>query len=80
MENISIKEKIIEQIEKLNPEQQKQILNFAKVFELGKSKGVKGKELLRFSGAIEKSDLDIIVIIIIVGYLIQNYLFLAITI
>jgi len=59
LENISIKEKIIEQIEKLNPEQQKQILNFAKVFELGKSKGVKGKELLRFSGAIEKSDLDI---------------------
>ena len=57
--NIAIKEKIIEKIEKLNPEQQKQLLNFANVFELGKSKGVTGKELLRFSGAIKKSDLDI---------------------
>lgn len=35
-------------------------MNFANVFELGKAKGVKGKELLRFSGAIKKSDLDII--------------------
>jgi len=34
-------------------------LNFANVFESGKSKGVKGKELLRFSGAIKKSDLSI---------------------
>ena len=34
-------------------------MNFANVFESGKSKGVKGKELLRFSGAIKKSDLSI---------------------
>jgi hypothetical protein len=50
------KNEIINQLEKLNTEQQKKVLDFVKALS---NKKVSGKELLKFSGTIEKNDLDL---------------------
>ncbi len=54
----TVKDKIIEQVERLSEPQQRQVLDFAR--RLGSPAGVAGKDLLRFVGSIETDDLDVI--------------------
>jgi len=57
MKNVLLKEEIIHQIDKLPSEQQRQILNFARVLEMSKPRGKTGESLLTFAGAIQVTDL-----------------------
>lgn len=57
MKNLLLKEEIIHQIDKLPSEQQRQILNFARVLEMSKPRGRTGESLLMFGGAIQVTDL-----------------------
>ena len=57
MENL--KQKLLEQIEKLTPLQQKQVLDFALELSGELSKRYPGKNLLQFAGTISKEDLEI---------------------
>ncbi len=55
MANTSIKDNLIDQIEKLPYDLQLRVLNFAKALI---PKGVEGKRLLQFEGAISADDLQ----------------------
>ncbi len=57
MENL--KQKLLEQIEKLTPGQQKQVLDFALELSGELSKRYPGEKLLQFAGTISKEDLEI---------------------
>jgi hypothetical protein len=57
MKNLLLKEEIIHHIDRLPSEQQRQVLNFARVLEMARPRGSKGKSLLMFSGAIQAVDL-----------------------
>ena len=57
MENL--KQKLLEQIEKLTPLQQKQVLDFALELTGELAKHYPGKNLLQFAGTISKEDLEI---------------------
>ena len=57
MENL--KQKLLEQIEKLTPLQQKQVLDFALELSDELSKRYPGEKLLQFAGTISKEDLEI---------------------
>jgi hypothetical protein len=59
MLNPSIEKEIISQLNKLPLEKQQQVLHFARALSTAKPLGIPGKELLRFAGAIEPSDLQI---------------------
>jgi len=52
----SIKDSLIAQIENLSPDLQHRVLDFAKSLI---SKGVEGKNLIRFEGAIPADDLEL---------------------
>lgn len=52
-----IKKEILEQLEKLADDQQQQVLNFIHVLAVNRPRGIPGKELLRFGGAIPTEDL-----------------------
>lgn len=52
----TLKDEIIEQVERLASPQQRKVLNFAR--QLGESPGVPGGELLRFAGSIPAPDLN----------------------
>jgi dihydroorotase-like cyclic amidohydrolase len=54
----TVKDKIIEQLDKLGTPQQRQVLEYARG--LGTPAGVSGDELLRFVGAIDPGDLETI--------------------
>ncbi len=53
----NFKEKIINELDGLNWEQQKKMLDYVLSIKLSQIKGTKGNELLMFSGAINKEDL-----------------------
>ncbi|MGR3303715.1 MAG: hypothetical protein ACUZ8I_14615 [Candidatus Scalindua sp.] len=59
MINTSIKDEIINQVVKLPPESQRRVLEFAQALAISFPKGVKGKDLLRFEGAIHDEDLQL---------------------
>ena len=59
MLNPSIEREIITQLSKLSPEEQQQVLHFVRTLITSKPFGIPGKDLLRFAGAIESSDLQI---------------------
>jgi hypothetical protein len=48
---------IREQLDRLPPEQQRQVLDFARSLVAAQVRGVPGKELLRFAGSIDADDL-----------------------
>jgi len=54
----SIKTEIIEQLNRLPHDLQRRVLNFARALALSQPKGVPGKQLLDFAGAIQKDDLE----------------------
>jgi hypothetical protein len=56
MTNSSIKVEIVEQLEHLPYELQRQVLDFARA--LSRPKGVLGKQLLHFAGTIKSDDLQ----------------------
>lgn len=53
----TVKDEIIEQVERLAPPQQRQVLEFAR--DLTKSAGTPGRDLLHFAGCIDPVDLQI---------------------
>jgi hypothetical protein len=59
--DISIKRKLLEQLEALPYEFQRRVLDFAQALALSVPKGVPGKQLLRFVGAIPADDLQMMV-------------------
>jgi hypothetical protein len=59
--DISIKRKLLEQLEVLPYEFQRRVLDFAQALALSVPKGVPGKQLLRFVGAIPEDDLQMMV-------------------
>jgi hypothetical protein len=56
--DISIKRKLLEQLETLPYEFQRRVLDFAQALALSVPKGVAGKQLLRFAGALPADDLQ----------------------
>lgn len=56
MATSNIAEKVLEQLERLSPEDQHRVLDFA--VSLSRPKGNKGSDLLRLVGAIPADDLD----------------------
>jgi hypothetical protein len=59
MKTSSPRREILEQISKLDPEQQRKVLDFARALELITPHGVPGKQILHFAGAIKLDDLDL---------------------
>ena len=58
--NVSISDKIIEQLNIIPQDLQYQVLEFARNLTKSKIKGVPGKELLKFAGSIPKENLQVI--------------------
>lgn len=56
MMDSSIKDSLIEQIDKLSPDHQRRLLDYAKRLE---PKGIEGKTLLKFQGTIPADDLKV---------------------
>jgi hypothetical protein len=56
--DISIKRELLKQLETLPYEFQRRVLDFAQALALSVPKGVPGRQLLRFSGAIPEDDLQ----------------------
>jgi hypothetical protein len=52
----TVKDRIIEQVDRLSDSQERQVLNFAE--QLAAPSGVPGRELLRFAGSIDPVDLE----------------------
>jgi len=50
--------KVVEQVESLPEELQRQVLDFAQALHLLVQKGTQGKQLLRFAGCIPNDDLE----------------------
>lgn len=59
MMNQTLEEEILDQLDKLPPEQQRRVLDFARALASAKPAGKPGKELLAFGGAIEIAELNI---------------------
>lgn len=62
MINRSFRREILDQISRLDVEQQRRVLDFARALEVASShdvRGIQGKQLLRFAGAIKSDDLQI---------------------
>jgi len=47
------------QLERLGPEQQREVIEFVQALAANHPKGVSGRELVRFAGTISRADLDI---------------------
>ena len=56
----SIKQEIIEQLDKLPLELQRRVLDFAHALVMSTPRGTPGKDLLRFAGMIDEEDLKAI--------------------
>jgi hypothetical protein len=54
----TVKSEIVAQLDKLNEGQQRQVLKFARSLEAPQGRGVPGKDLLIFAGAIDMGDLQ----------------------
>jgi hypothetical protein len=54
----TLKDEIVERVERLGPPEQRKVLDFVRG--MGVPAGTAGKELLSFAGAIEPQDLDAI--------------------
>jgi len=54
----AITRQIIKQLDRLPSELQRKVLDFAQALVLSLPKGVPGKQLLRFAGAIEPDDIQ----------------------
>ncbi len=52
----TVKDEIIEQVERLDPPHQRKVLDFAR--RLNEPAGTPGKNLLRFAGCIDPADLE----------------------
>ncbi|MGD0693862.1 MAG: hypothetical protein ABSB82_03325 [Terriglobia bacterium] len=61
----TVKDQIIEQVDRLAEPQQRQVLEFAQ--KLTPPRGVAGKDLVRFAGAIDPKDLEDISKVILEG-------------
>ena len=59
MVSATVKNEILAQLNKLAPEQQRQVLDFARTLAQTKPRGVPGGELLRFAGTIPPEDLQV---------------------
>ncbi|RJX25490.1 MAG: hypothetical protein C4554_07230 [Dethiobacter sp.] len=59
MMNHPLKEKIINELDRLSQEQQKKLLDYVLTLKMSNKKAVKGEKLLDFSGAISKEDLAV---------------------
>jgi hypothetical protein len=57
MANLSLQEEILDQLDKLHVEQQRQVLDFART--LARPVGKHGKDLLYFAGGINADDLKL---------------------
>ena len=60
MLNATVKKEIVNQIERLDYEHQRRVLEFARVLAVTGPKGVPGKQLLSFAGTIHTDDLKTI--------------------
>jgi len=58
MLNTAVKKELISQIGQLDYEHQRRVLDFARALALTGAKGVPGKQLLSFAGAISVDDLE----------------------
>ncbi len=56
MAHSSIKDEIVEQLDRLSPENQRRVLDFIQALVLSVPEGVPGKQLLRFSGILSSAD------------------------
>jgi len=59
MLNPSLEKEIISQLSKMPYEKQQQVLHFVRALTRAKPLGIPGKDLLRFAGAIEPNDLQV---------------------
>jgi len=57
--NTQLIEKVVEQLKSLPYDLQRQVLEFTRVLALSVPRGVAGKQLLQFAGAIPLSDVDL---------------------
>ena len=60
MLNATVKKEIVNQIERLDYEHQRRVLEFARVLAVTGPKGIPGKQLLSFAGTIHADDLKTI--------------------
>lgn len=54
----TIKQEVVRQLDQLPPELQRQVLDYAHSLAISFPKGVKGKQLLSFSGIMETEDIQ----------------------
>jgi hypothetical protein len=54
-----IKQEIVEELDKLTPELQLQVLTFVRKLRLSSAEGVPGKELLRFAGILTPEEAEL---------------------
>jgi len=57
--NNRITEKVIEELQSMPYDLQHQVLEFARALNLSVARGVAGRQLLRFAGAISRSDVEL---------------------
>jgi len=55
----AIETELQRQLERLGPEQRRQVLEFAQALATKRLKGTPGKQLTRFAGTISRADLDV---------------------
>jgi len=59
MTTTALKQEVSERLDSLPPEDQRQVLELARALTERRPAGVPGRDLLRFMGTIEKTDLDV---------------------
>ncbi len=67
MGNTEYKDRILHELDSLNREQQRKMLDYLLRIKVSEPKGTSGKELLAFAGSIGKEDLDVMEIAIAEG-------------
>lgn len=60
MNDMTVKERILEQLGALSQQDQERVLHYASSLSMTREASHRGAQLLRFSGAIEKTDLEVI--------------------
>jgi hypothetical protein len=58
MSHPAIQDELLQQLDRLPPDLQRQVLDFARALAILQPKGVRGEQLLEFAGTIEPDDLD----------------------
>jgi hypothetical protein len=58
MTSSSLKKEIVEKLDLLPIEQQRKVLDFTRALTQSKTVGIPGRDLLRFAGTIEKTELE----------------------